>query len=282
MKRIAADGFLARTGGIWTREKLTYLEKYASAFMKAMGPKRSQGLWEQLVYIDLLAGPGRDIDAETNEEFNGSPLIALAVKPRFDHLFLADKRRENIAALEARIPSEERNRVTLFRGDCNVLVENILKRIPAHTLGLAFVDPQGFEVDFDMLAKMAKRRIDLLYLFPSGIGLRRNWRQAIGSSRSKLDKFWGDPNWRELPAVKQATGDTKNLTSDRILNSFVVAFRRKLERAGFEFQDEAVPLFTNTKNAQMYHLLYFSHDSAGLKIWNGIKQIAPGGQRKLL
>jgi hypothetical protein len=52
--------------------------------------------------------------------------------------------------------------------------------------------------------------------------------------------------------------------------------------AGFEFQDEAVPLFTNKKNAQMYHLLYFSHGRVGLKIWNGIKQIGPGSQRKLL
>jgi hypothetical protein len=33
------------------------------------------------------------------------------------------------------------------------------------------MDPQGFEVKFQTLAKLAKRQIDLLYLFPSG---RRN------------------------------------------------------------------------------------------------------------
>src|ERR1700687_997500 len=169
MKRIAADGLPARTGGIWTREKLTYLKKYASAFMTAMGPKRAQGLWKQLVYIDLLAGPGRDIFTETNEEFDGSPLIALAVKPKFDHLYLADKSSRNIGALEARISPQERNRVTVMRGDCNVLIDEVLKEISTRTLGLAFVDPQGFEVDFDTLAKLAKRRIDLLYLFPTGI-----------------------------------------------------------------------------------------------------------------
>ncbi len=250
--------------------------------MKAMGPKRAQGRWERLVYIDLLAGPGLDIDAETNGEFNGSPLIALAVRPKFDHLYLADKDSKNISALKARIPAEDENRVTLMRGDCNVLVTEVLKQISTHTLGLAFVDPQGFEVHFDTLAKFAKRRIDLLYLFPSGIGVRRNWRQSIESPQSKFEKFWGGPDWRELPVVKQATGVTENLTSDKILNSFVVAFRKKLERAGFEVQDEAVPLFTNMNNAQMYHLLYFSHDRAGLKIWNGIKRIGPGGQRTLL
>lgn len=282
MKKKAKDGLLARTAGIWTREKLTYLERYASAFMKAMGPKRSQGLWEKLVYIDLLAGPGLDIDSETNDEFNGSPLIALAVRPKFDHLFLGDTLPQNIAALEARIPPEDRDRVTIMSGDCNVVITKVLKQVSARTLGLAFVDPQGFEVHFDTLAKLAKRRIDLLYLFPSGIGVRRNWRQSIGSQRNKFDQFWGDPDWRELPVIKQATGDIQNLTSDKILNSFVVAFRRKLTLAGFEFQDEAVPLFANTNNAQMYHLLYFSHDPVGLKLWNEIKQIGPGGQRKLL
>jgi hypothetical protein len=52
----------ARVSGPWTREKLTYVEKYAAAFMKAMAPKRRAGKWSELVYLDLLAGPGRGID----------------------------------------------------------------------------------------------------------------------------------------------------------------------------------------------------------------------------
>jgi hypothetical protein len=61
----------------------------------------------------------------------------------------------------------------------------------------------------------------------------------------------------------------------------VAAFRQKLADAGFTHQDEAPPLFKNTKNAQMYHLLYLSHDEKGLKIWKGIKRIPPSGQRSL-
>ncbi len=45
----------ARVSGSWTRDKLTYLERYARAFMTAMAPKRDAGKWEELVYIDLLA-----------------------------------------------------------------------------------------------------------------------------------------------------------------------------------------------------------------------------------
>jgi len=282
VKKKAADGLPARTGRIWTREKLTYLQKYASAFMTAMGPKRSEGKWDKLVYIDLLAGPGRDIDPDSSEEFDGSPLIALAVRPKFDHLYLADEKSRNITALRARIPAEDISRATVMSGDCNVLVDQVIAKISARTLGLAFIDPQGFEVHFDTLAKLAKRRIDLLYLFPSGIGVRRNWRQSIRSPKSKFDKFWGGSDWQQLPVVKQATGDTDDFTSDKILRSFIVAFREKLRRAGFEFQDEAVPQFTNTRNAQMYHLLFCSHGKMGLDLWNKIKKIAPDGQRGFL
>jgi len=281
VKKKAADGLPARTGGIWTREKLTYLEKYASAFMKAMGPKRSQGLWKQLVYIDLLAGPGRDIDPETEKEFDGSPLIALAVKPRFDHLYLADKARGNVTALEARISAEDKDRVTVMLGDCNVLVDEVLKRIPSGSLGLAFVDPQGFEVNFDTLAKFAKRRIGLLYLFPSGIGVRRNLRNFMALSESRMDKWWGSKDWRQLPAAKQAAGEISTSDSQKIIGSLVPEYRQLLAAVGFKYQDEAVALFTNTKNAQMYHLLFCSHSKAGLDIWKGIKRIAPSGQRGL-
>jgi three-Cys-motif partner protein len=282
VKKKAADGQLARPGGIWTREKLAYLEKYASAFMKAMSPKRSQGLWDKLVYIDLLAGPGRDIDSETNKEFDGSPLIALAVRPKFDHLFLADKDSKNLAALKSRIPLEDEDRVTITRGDCNLLVDDVLRQISVRTLGLAFIDPQGFEVHFDTLAKLAKRRVDLLYLFPAGIGLRRNWKQALPSLDGKIDKFWGSGNWRELPVLQQIASGIRKGDSENIISSFVSEFLRKLGREGFQYRDEATPPFANTKNAPMYHLLYCSHDPVGLKIWEGIKQIGPGGQRRLL
>jgi three-Cys-motif partner protein len=261
VKRKASDGLLARSGGIWTREKLTYLQNYASAFMIAMA-----GKWSRLVYVDLLAGPGRDIDPQTGKEFEGSPLIALAVRPKFDHLFLSDRDADNIAALKARISGDDSVRTTITRGDCNEIVDQVVARISDRTLGLAFIDPQGFEVKFGTLAKLAARQVDLLYLFPSGIGIRRNLKAFLAQQESRvMDEFWGGQDWREHSDWR----------------SFVSAYRQKLLKTGFKCQDEAVPLFKNTRNAQMYHLLYFSHHPIGLKIWQATGGIEPGGQRKL-
>jgi three-Cys-motif partner protein len=183
---VASDGLRARPGRIWTVEKLAYLEKYAKAFSTAM-----YGKWERLVYIDLLAGPGRDIDLETNKEFDGSPLIALSIKPPFDHCFFGDKDRRNVDTLKKRISGSDRRRVTVEVGDCNILVDKVVKQFSQKTLGLAFVDPEGFEVDFRTLRILAKQRIDVLYWFPSRIAIRRNLKNFMTVKDSPMERFWG-------------------------------------------------------------------------------------------
>src|SRR5438552_9600205 len=124
--RRAQDGLPARVSGPWTREKLTYVAKYASAFMKAMAPKRKAGRWSELVYLDLLAGPGRGIDRDSGAEFDGSPLKALKVTPAFDRLFFADLSRRNVEALRRRIAPADLPRIDLRVGDCNATAKEVV------------------------------------------------------------------------------------------------------------------------------------------------------------
>ncbi len=271
MNPVASDGLRARPGRIWTVEKLTYLQNYASAFTTAM-----RGKWERLVYIDLLAGPGRDIDLERNKEFDGSPLIALHIRPAFDHCFFGDKDKRNVDILKKRIAASDAKRVSVEVGDCNVLIDKVVKQISQKTLGLAFVDPEGFEVDFRTLRILAKRRIDVLYWFPSGIAIRRNLKNFQTLTDSPMERFWGR-DWRQLPIAKWAAGEI--VPDERIEKSIVAEFLKDVAKAGFDFRDEWALPFANTRNAQMYHLLFFSHDKLALKIWKSVKKIAPGGQR---
>lgn len=278
----AQDGLPARRSGPWTRDKLTYLEKYASAFMRAMAPKRNEGKWDQLVYLDLLAGPGRAIDTSTGSEFDGSPLRVVKIEPRFDRLFFGDLSRKNIAALRRRIPQSDLSRVDLRVGDCNALAEEIVGGLSKRTLGLAFVDPQGFEAKFQMLRAFATRPIDVLFLFPSGIGIGRNLRDFARRVHSPMDDLWGGREWRDLPPAKLAAGVRLSAEDRLSLNRpWVFEFRSKVSRIGFLYQDEAEPSFANEKNSRMYHLLFFSQHPAGLTIWRGIKKIEPSGQRQL-
>lgn len=271
-----------RLGGPWTREKLAYLQKYANAFMAAMQPKRKAGKWERLVYLDLLAGPGIGRDRDAEVEFDGSALIALKVRPPFDRLFLADLSRANVEALKRRIPTEDLGRTDILIGDCNDLMKEVVRQISVRTLGLAFVDPEGFEVRFDTLRTLATRRIDVLLWFPSGIGIARNLRAFAQREHSPMDGFWGGREWRDLPPARLAAGTRlrpeEALTLDR---PWVLRFRARMADLGYQFQDEGDPYFVNEKNVPMYHLLFFSRDAAGLTIWRGIKKVEPTGQRRL-
>ena len=168
VSRRARDGFRARPGGPWTEEKLSYLQRYASAFMTAMAPKRRAGLWTELMYLDFLCGPGIGINTATGREFLGSPLRALNIHPPFDRLVFADVDAGNIRALERRIAAHAQHRIATHVGDCHAVARTVVAQMPQRALGLAFVDPEGVEVTFDLFRVLATRRIDVLYLFPGG------------------------------------------------------------------------------------------------------------------
>lgn len=271
----AADGLPARSGGPWTRQKLGYLKKYAEAFAIGMRAK-----WPRLVYIDLLAGPGLNIDEATGEEFDGSPLIALKIQPRFDYLYLGDAGRAHVAALERRIAPADRVRIDLKRGDCHARVREVVEALPAGTLGLAFVDPEGFEVRFEMFEQLARAKVDVLFLFPT-FGITRNLRLFAAREASPLDHLL--EGWRALPIARRFAGNRLTAGEARILRRGIhEEFRQRMRGIGFGHQDKGEPAAVNAKGVFLYHLMFFSKHETGLTFWRGIKRIGPDQQRTLI
>jgi three-Cys-motif partner protein len=249
--------------------------------MTAMAPKRAQGLWSELVYIDLLCGPGKDIDRRTGDEFDGSPLIALATQPPFDKVILGDADRHNISALSNRIRQADVQRVDLQCADCHVRARQVVASMRPRTLGLAFIDPEGFEVRHELFETFSQRPIDVLFLFPSGIGITRNLRAFARQQHSPLDDLMGGTAWRQLPIAKLHAGEELTAAeTERLTHSWVMAFRLRVAELGYKHHESVDPL-RNEQNAPMYHLLFFSKHTAGLTIFRGISQIDARGQRHL-
>lgn len=245
-----------------------------------MTPKRRAGLWSELVYVELLSGPGWGIDRASGEEFSGSPLRALGVTPGFDRLFFSDLEPANVRALNQRIRQEDRSRVVLRPGDCHEIAAGIVPRLPRKALGVAFVDSEGFEVGFRLFESLALRSIDILYLFPGGIGVARNLPAFARRKGVPLDDLL--PEWRTLRRDRLAAGGPLSAADVAIRDQpFVLAFRSRMSTLGYRSSDQAVRL-RNRKNVTMYHLLFFSKDVAGLKIWEGVTKIGEGDQRRLL
>src|SRR5438105_3002721 len=87
----ASDGLLARKSGEWAKRKHYFLGNYCGITSKAMHDK-----W-RLVYLDVMAGPGRCKIKDTGEEFPGSPLVAL--EHAFDKYIFIEESPELVAAL---------------------------------------------------------------------------------------------------------------------------------------------------------------------------------------
>ncbi|MGH2361888.1 MAG: three-Cys-motif partner protein TcmP [bacterium] len=280
MIRRAKDGLVARVSGPWSQEKLTYVERYARAFMTAMAPKRKAGKWSELVYMDFLAGPGRGIDRKNGSEFDGSPLRALKIVPAFDRLYFSDVDGRNIEALRRRIAPADLGRVDLRHGDCHEIAAVVVPALSRRALALAFVDPQGFEVRFRLFEVLATRRIDILYLFPGGIGIARNLKSFAKQAKAPLDDLI--PGWRDVRRARVAAGE--KLTNEDMAardQPFVLEFVNRMRTLGYQYSEQGEPYFTNEKNVTMYHLLFFSQHPAGLTLWRNVTRVETSGQRRL-
>ena len=201
--------------------------------------------------------------------------------PPFDRLYFNDVSSANIEALRRRIATSDQNRVDLRQGDCPAVGAEVVSHLSRRALGLAFVDPEGFEVRFRLFETLATRRIDVLYLFPGGIGIARNLSAFAKQAKAPLDDLI--PGWRELKrarlAARERVTDQDMAARDQ---PFVLEFRNRMRTLGYQYSGQGEPYFTNEKNVRMYHLLFFSQHPAGLTLWQNVTRIEPSGQRRLL
>lgn len=260
----ASDGLLLRCVGGWSKAKHYYLKKYIDTFTTSMRLK-----WHgQLYYIDLFTGPGKCIIRETEEEINGSPLIALGGPYPFAGYFFVDLNKEVIDALSKRCKNHQYyDRIKLIPGDCNLIIDDIISRIPKRSLSLAFVDPTGLHFKFATLEKLAQRKVDLIITFPEGMAIKRNIKKFLAEPHCPLDDVIGDNGWRKLSTGRE----------------IIQYYRDKLTSLGY--QDiklgEEIPIRSINKNLPLYCLLFASKSLLGHKFWQDISKIDHTGQRRL-
>jgi len=86
----------------------------------------------KLCYVDLFSGPGRSVIRQTAEEVEGSPLVALNCEfAKYVFVDVADV----IDSLEVRLCRHPKlSRVTLIRGDCNEVIDEVRAAAPADHL----------------------------------------------------------------------------------------------------------------------------------------------------
>jgi three-Cys-motif partner protein len=272
--RNEADELPTRDSQDYAKDKLTILNGYMARFTTAMKDKP----WRALNYVDLQAGPGKNVFDPSGEIMLGSPLLALTTRFAFDNLYFVEMGTAEYSALETRVSTSDRSeRVELFHEDCNLAVETIVARIRQidgeyvdgkwPCLNLAFLDPEGLEIEWQTVEKLAGlSRMDLIINFSTS-GITRNAGLAASKEDdTKVDRFFGTREWR---TVYEAT---RNQDSSVVRRKLIDFYLSRLNDMGYV---ETVPQekdFKNQRNVQIYTMIFASKNDLGIRFWNGAVQ----------
>jgi three-Cys-motif partner protein len=265
------DGLITPEVGPWAEEKHRLLAHYATLFARAM-----KGKWDDLVYIDLFAGPGRCRVRGSERIYRSSPTIVLSLPDAFSSYVFCDADPRHADALRLRATEEASDRkFTVLSGDANVMVTDVLKLIPtAHkarrVLCFCFLDPyQLSNLKFATIERLSKRYVDFLVLIPSSMDANRNEHVYTRADNHTLDVFLGNSDWRERWSTEKPRSTS--------FETFVVSeFGRSMQLLKYidPGLENIVPIRSQDKNLLLYRLALYSRNQLGTKFWNEAKKYA--------
>ena len=282
------DGLTVRPSGDWAQDKLFYVKHYIETFEKSMRKRE----WRRRIYIDLFAGPGKCVDRDTQEYFLGSPLLALTTEYPFTDYFFVDMDKENLEALKIRsrktmVPE---NKIRFLDGNASKVVYEVtqeIRKIDSQyipgvwpSLNLAFLDPNGLELEWNVAELAQMKRMDLIIHY-SQQGIERMAKRSINSqNETTLDRFFGDDGWKDIYNKHK---DSASGYHRPLINHYKSKLK-KLEYVEVKDDEEiwTEPLMRNQKNAPLYRLLFASKSELGIKFWKDITRIKRSGQIQLL
>lgn len=262
----ASDGLPARNSGEWAKRKHHYLANYCGITTAAMRRKF------RLVYLDVMAGPGRCKIEGTGEEFPGSPFVAL--DHDFSEYIFIEAEPRLVGALRERVARHSKaRRIKIVPEDWTNVVESGGLKFDHGTLVVAFVDPTGIsQVPLSAMKKLAANsRIDLLVTIQHRLGIVWNAPQyrRSNSGQTALDNFLGDQVWRSW----------ENLEAGEFGRMAVEYFCDKFQKQeGFLGTRHVSVPETNP----LYRFTLFCRNPRGKSFWLKILKIDERGQRELL
>jgi three-Cys-motif partner protein len=282
--RCEEDGLLLRKSGAWAAAKLDYLCRYLNIFTTSMRGKP----WKGLHFIDLFSGPGKCQIRNTGQVILGSPLLATTLTYPFSRYFFVDSDSIAIDTLKTRCSQAGIESSIFYQtGDSNQVVKSIVRQIKAidqqyikgkwSSLNLAFLDPEGFELEWNTVATLAEvHRMDLIIYYPQ-MGLSREIPKNYQNPEfTKIDTYFGGMEWRNI-YMKYQVGQIHNLH-----RSLMDLYESKLKSVGYIEIKENEPLMRNTdRNAPLYRLIFASKNPLGNKFWEQVTSRDIHGQSRL-
>lgn len=273
--RSIIDNLQIRCVGEWAEEKIYLLYQYFGIFAVGMNKKWS------LNYIEICSGPGKCINRQNGNEFDGTALSIINHDyfKLVNRAFFIDYDQNTIDALNKRIANLGfTHKALALRGDYNDpnSICNILQRLSKNSLNLVFIDPTDCSVPFSLIKKVkeALNHVDLIINVATGTDFNRNIPMAFSDElrADKYVRFLGDSDFFK-------SDENKNLCNNKeytkLRSNFRKTYIESLKRIGFNYFD-----YTQIKS--FYDILFATSNEKGSQFWKKATQVIDSsGQRTI-
>jgi len=235
----------AYSPGSWAVLKLAILAYYIDVYTVIMKAR-----FDETYYLDLFAGPGLNRIKGTEDIIFGSPLLAdKTPKPnkKFDRLILIERNKKYAEALVRLLPQadvipEDVNSTGLKKTVNNIFPSN--KAVPF----LAFIDPEGLEIEWSTLQVLLERWSDVIINYqPSAV--RRVARSVAKSEKfaETLTKYFGTDKW-------------SNCCTDE---DFLELYEKQIRR----FKEYVIPIKVRGPKGFYYYIIVAVRKTGGTQGW---------------
>lgn len=260
----SSDGLPARRSGSWATKKHHYLRRYCDITTKAVRNKFPGGI----VYLDVMAGPGRCVEEKTGAEFHGSPFVALDCD--FSRYWFVEEDPGLFEALSNRLANHpKRERIILTNQSWTELALTGAFAFDARKLVIAFVDPTGIsQMPWPAVQALLRLpRVDVLATIQYRLAIVWNVPQykRAAHQNTVLDKFLDSPLWRDWP--EQDATEFGRMAID--------TFIAKVGEEGFKTSRQ-IPV---GEGQALYRLALFSRSDLADRFWRETVKIDEEGQR---
>jgi three-Cys-motif partner protein len=172
--------------------KLAILAYYIDIYSRIM---KRRG---KICFVDLFAGCGLCKVKDSDVVILGSATLAYYIPEsgnNFDRIILFERDRSYVDVLEKRVPT-----ANIFHGDVNKLtVDDIIDDLCGNKNPfLAFVDPEGLELEWKTLERILSRWSDVLINYHPEAVRRVYGRKHELPYSETLDRFFGTTEWQEI------------------------------------------------------------------------------------
>jgi three-Cys-motif partner protein len=206
--------------GAHTLFKLALLNYYIGVFFPI-----AKANFNKIFYVDLLAGSGLVKIRDTDSYVKGSALLAATSKYAFTKLICCeiDEKRATLLKLRLnllKVPNE------VIQGDVNTKMDEIISicEIDKETIILLFVDPEGMEINIDIIKKIVDRTkcVDIMLNYNFGID-RMKARAELYQGEADIQKM------RSMAPGYQPGDDPSLIAMDYLKNTLGRQVGRKVD-----------------------------------------------------